>query len=278
MKNQTPGELAITLLAVALMGILASYWGRKPDETPPMVPPRPADSRHMAPTRAPAQLPEVEAGAISQTAARTASFDFYLLALSWHPAFCAEHLNKPECRVTQPHPLSLHGLWPEKLAEGAYPHDCPAPRLELDRKLRHELADYMPGVQSNLDEHEWRTHGACSGLDADDYFQHALELARALDAAMRPVLTTAAGREGTPAELRAAADAHQAGLGATLTLQCRMLRNAASAQRGRPFLIEVRQCVDNDGPHGAPGTLLDCASVNRRDQGCGKSFQIAELR
>jgi hypothetical protein len=40
--------------------------------------------------------------------------------------------------------------------------------------------------------------------------------------------------------------------------------------------FEVRQCVDNDGPGGAPGTLLDCATVQRRDQGCGRSFLIAE--
>jgi hypothetical protein len=47
--------------------------------------------------------------------------------------------------------------------------------------------------------------------------------------------------------------------------------------RNRPYLIEVRQCIDDDGPNGAPGTLLDCATVNRRDQGCGRSFRIAEL-
>jgi hypothetical protein len=55
------------------------------------------------------------------------------------------------------------------------------------------------------------------------------------------------------------------------------LRAAPAALRNRPYLIEVRQCIDDDGPNGAPGTLLACASVNRRDQGCGPSFRIAEL-
>jgi hypothetical protein len=86
-----------------------------------------------------------------------------------------------------------------------------------------------------------------------------------------------AGRETSPEELRAAADAWQPGLGKTVTLQCRTLRDAPAAARGRPFLIEVRQCIDNDGPHGAPGTLLDCAAVGRRDQGCGRSFRIADI-
>ncbi len=62
------------------------------------------------------------------------------------------------------------------------------------------------------------------------------------------------------------------GLGRTLTFHCRTLRGASSR---RPYLIEVRQCVDNDGPGGAPGTALDCAVVKRRDQGCGASFRIA---
>jgi hypothetical protein len=29
--------------------------------------------------------------------------------------------------------------------------------------------------------------------------------------------------------------------------------------------------------NGAPGKLLDCESVQRRDQGCGKRFRIAQL-
>ena len=36
----------------------------------------------------------------------------------------------------------------------------------------------MPGMADDLHEHEWREHGGCSGLDDDEYFRHALELAR----------------------------------------------------------------------------------------------------
>ena len=128
---------------------------------------------------------------------------------------------------------------------------------------------------TDLHEHEWREHGGCSGLDDDEYFRHALELARGVDAALGARLTTLAGEETTAAALREIADLFHPGLGATLTFHCRTLRDAPSAQ---PHLIEVRQCVDNDGPKGAPQTPLDCATVKRRDQGCGQHFRIAGAR
>ncbi|MEJ0085771.1 MAG: hypothetical protein WDO72_08820 [Pseudomonadota bacterium] len=235
-----------------------------------------------APTRKQGSATPVETGNVERTDRKSesvrADFDFYLLTMSWHPAFCSDgHENKPECRVRQPHPLAIHGLWPEKLDAGAYPHDCQAPGLDLAPALAHELEEYMPGMESNLHEHEWRKHGGCTGLDDDAYFEQTLDGARHLDAALLGRLTSLAGRETSPAELRAAADVYQAGLGASVTFQCRTLRGVPAALRSRPFLIEVRQCIDDDGANGAPGTLLDCGAVNRRDQGCGRSFRIAEL-
>jgi ribonuclease I len=207
------------------------------------------------------------------------SFDFYLLALTVHASFCAEHSRYDECRTPAPRPLVIHGLWPENRAPNTYPHDCAAPPLQLDRGLELELQDFMPGMQAGLHEHEWREHGACSGLDADTYFRRTLELARDLDGALSERLTTLAlsGGEATPAQLREAAEMFRPGSGATFTLHCRTLRGAPRALRDRPFLVEIRQCVDNDGPGGAPGTLLDCAKLDRHDQGCGSFFQIARM-
>jgi ribonuclease T2 len=213
-----------------------------------------------------------------EVATRRADFDFYLLAMSVHRAFCADHAGKPECRVPTPRPLVIHGLWPENREPRAYPRDCPAPPLDLEPALARELADFMPGMRSGLHEHEWRTHGACSGLGDDGYFRRTLELARHLDAALAPTLTTRAGGPATSDDLRTAADRLEPGLGATLTFHCRMPRDAPQAQRGRPYLLEVRQCLDDDGANGGPGTPLACARVNRRDQGCGQSFHIAEAR
>jgi ribonuclease I len=136
----------------------------------------------------------------------------------------------------------------------------------------------MPGMADGLHEHEWRRHGTCSGLGDDEYYRHTLELARRIDAALRPYLTTVAGRSSGAAVLREQADRFSHGLGATLTFHCRALRDAPPDKRGKAFLVEIRQCIDDDGEGGAPGTPLACAAVQRRDQGCGREFHIAEAR
>ena len=210
------------------------------------------------------------------TATAPPTFDFYLMVLTVHSAFCADgHAREPECRIAARRPLVIHGLWPERLKPRTYPHDCVTAPLALDSALALELADFMPGMADGLHEHEWREHGGCSGLDADEYFKDALELARGVDAALGARLATLAGEETSGASLREIADLFHPGIGATLTFHCRVLRDANS---GQPHLIEVRQCVDNDGRNGAPGTPLDCATVARRDQGCGQRFRIARMR
>lgn len=207
--------------------------------------------------------------------ARAPGFDFYLLAMTSHPAFCADgHAREPECRAGAAVPLSIHGLWPERLAPGKYPRDCPGPALSLDPGLVLELQPLMPGMADDLHLHEWRKHGRCTGLDDDAYFRATLELARRLDGVLRARLTTLAGQVSSAQELRDHADSYQPGLGATLTFHCRTLRDAPAAHRQQAFLVEIRQCVD-DGDDGLPGALLDCAAVNRRDQGCGGAFRIA---
>lgn len=203
------------------------------------------------------------------------AFDFYLLAMTLHASFCAEHERKSECRMRQPRPLVIHGLWPERLQPRTYPHDCPAPRLALAPSLSRELEAFMPGMAEGLHEHEWREHGGCSGLDDDDYFRHTLELARGVDAALGGRLASLSGQETSASELRRAADEHKTGFGDTLTFHCRVPQGSGGGSRSRPWLLEVRQCIDNDGPAGAPATPVACSSVNRRDQGCGDRFFIA---
>lgn len=258
MKVPRKGKAWVAIL-IALSGALAAWMARR--EHPAEQTAGPRDS---------ATSP-VE---ISKKPSRT-DFDFYLLALTLHPAFCADgHAREPECRAGQPVPLSIHGLWPERLARGQYPRDCAGPRLDLEPPLERDLAVLMPGTADGLHVHEWRTHGTCSGLDDDEYFRHTLEMARRLDDVFHDHLTTLAGRASSAAELRAFAESRQPGLGASLTFHCRTLRDAPV--RGEPYLVEIRQCIDDDGPGGAPGRLLSCEDWHRVDQGCGRSFHIAE--
>ena len=247
-------------LLIASIGVLVAGFSLRHAENPP------TDVISATVSHAP---PEPRAPASS-------SFDFYLMALTVHPAFCADgHSRKRECQVRGHRPLVIHGLWPERNEPRSYPRGCVAAPLELDSALALELADFMPGVADHLDEHEWREHGGCSGLGDDEYFRHALELARGVDAALSAKLTTLAGRETTAADLRELVNSFQPGLGSSLTFHCRTLRDAPEAHSREPYLIEVRQCVDNDGPNGAPRTALDCTTVKRRDQGCGRGFRIA---
>lgn len=222
---------------------------------------------------------EPERGTHKGKSSSRADFDFYVLALTSHPAFCADgHGREPECRIDRPVPISIHGLWPEKLQPGRYPHDCAGPKLELDRGLELELAPLMPGMSDGLHEHEWRKHGTCAGLDDDVYFAHTLEFARRVDSALSVRLANLAGGNASAAELREYADQFQPGIGVTLTFHCRTLRNAPAEFRQQPYLIEIRQCIEDDGELGAPRTPINCATVNRRDQGCGRYFRIAESR
>jgi ribonuclease T2 len=89
-------------------------------------------------------------------------FDFYLLNLSWSPEFCATHADSPECGRNLG--FVVHGLWPQD-TNGDYPQHCsnaPGPsNPQAD-------TDIMP--TASLVEHEWQTHGTCSGLGADAYF------------------------------------------------------------------------------------------------------------
>ena len=93
------------------------------------------------------------------------AFDFYLLNLSWSPEFCATHPDKPECAT---HPgFVLHGLWPQN-NDGTYPEHCSdSPGPSNPAAFRDLYLD------AGLLNHEWSTHGTCSGLSPEAFFAHA---------------------------------------------------------------------------------------------------------
>jgi len=103
----------------------------------------------------------------------SASFDYYLLALSWAPNFCASHPgdHSSECRVGNQKAFVLHGLWPQS-ESGPPPTGC-APASPVAHDLVDHMLAYMPSA--GLVQHEWREHGTCSGLPAGSYFAQAEE-------------------------------------------------------------------------------------------------------
>jgi ribonuclease T2 len=92
-------------------------------------------------------------------------FDFYVLNLSWSPEFCHSHPTAAEC--AQHRSFTLHGLWPQN-NDGTYPEDCSdAPGPANPSQYADIYSD------ASLLQHEWQTHGTCSGLAPDTFLSLA---------------------------------------------------------------------------------------------------------
>jgi ribonuclease T2 len=97
------------------------------------------------------------------------SFDYYLLTLSWAPEFCATHAgnaSSSECDPKRHFRFVIHGLWPEN-DDVSYPQHCALVQPVAQATVQHMLP-IMP--DRGLIQHEWATHGTCSGLDSQTYF------------------------------------------------------------------------------------------------------------
>lgn len=109
-------------------------------------------------------------------------FDFYVLALSWSPSFCAQAAEAnpgsappaSECGA-HAYPFIVHGLWPQY--ESGFPQNCQVPAPRLNRAIMSSMLDLMPSP--GLVFSEWDRHGTCSGLSARNYFD-AVRKARGL--------------------------------------------------------------------------------------------------
>ena len=119
-------------------------------------------------------------------------FDYYILALSWQPAFCETKQYKSECASQDNGRFDatnfvLHGLWPNQNDDPSHSFAycgqsndiintdkasdwCELPDLPLSTAVESDLNVFMPGAESCLDHHEWYKHGTCAGMSADAYF------------------------------------------------------------------------------------------------------------
>jgi ribonuclease T2 len=121
-------------------------------------------------------------------------FDYYLMSLSWSPSYCETHGDETEQCGARGYGFVLHGLWPQ-FRDGTWPEHCRAHAWPDDAIVQHVLA-FMPS--RTLIEHEWRTHGACSGLDPRAYFDLADRAFGSI--AIPPALTTPASPPHLSAE------------------------------------------------------------------------------
>jgi ribonuclease T2 len=94
--------------------------------------------------------------------------DYYLLALSWLPTWCAQTGDAREARQCDTNAgWVVHGLWPQ-YAAGGWPEYCQTEARDPSRAQTAAMADIMG--DGGLAWHQWKKHGRCSGLTAQDYF------------------------------------------------------------------------------------------------------------
>lgn len=100
---------------------------------------------------------------------RAGEFDYYVMALSWSPTWCAlegDARQSPQCAADAEFGWVLHGLWPQY--HRGWPSFCPTSERNPSRSMTAEMADIMG--TSGLAWYQWNKHGVCSGLSASEYY------------------------------------------------------------------------------------------------------------
>jgi ribonuclease T2 len=166
-------------------------------------------------------------------AAKAGAFDYYLLSLSWSPEYCAGPnggRDTQQCGSERRFGFVVHGLWPQY--EHGYPQAC-GTAAPVPSSIVNTMLPLMPSPR--LIEHEWQTHGTCSGLDVNAYFekiQKAFATVRIPDDFKSPVSQI----EVSPADIKTKfGQANPSFPPDAFRVQC-----------GGRYLSEVRACLTKD--------------------------------
>ncbi|HQS48840.1 MAG TPA: ribonuclease T2 [Xanthobacteraceae bacterium] len=191
----------------------------------------------------------------AETPGTPGAFDFYILALSWSPTYCAEQARAEgaQCRAGRPFGFIVHGLWPQN--ERGYPQSCQTPAPYIPAETLNGIQDLMPS--RGLVIHEWRRHGTCAGLAPEAFFAK-LRAAREKITIPPAFIAPAEAATVPPAEVEAAFIAANPGLTtAMIAVDC-----------GAKRLREVRVCFSKDL------TFRPCPEADRRGCRAGRSLEV----
>lgn len=172
-----------------------------------------------------------QSGSAAKKKGGEATFDYYVLSLSWSPEHCATTPSdhSPQCAGPRPYGFVIHGLWPNA-NNGKHPFACAGPAFDRSFASK-DLLDVMPSLV--LIQHEWEKHGTCSGLTPRDYFRRVLDAYTMVT--IPPEARTPDHKiETTPAALRQQFGKANPAYGTS----------AFSIVSGGRFLREVRVCLD----------------------------------
>lgn len=165
---------------------------------------------------------------------RAGDFDYYVLALSWSPTWCAlegDARGSDQCEDRHDYGWTLHGLWPQN--EQGWPANCRTTLRDAPRSLTKSMTDIMGS--GGLAWHQWKKHGRCSGLSAENYFDTARK-------AYRSITRPAVFRKLTNTVKLPAKVVEQAFLKANPNLSPNMVTVTCKNRR----IHEVRICLNKD--------------------------------
>jgi ribonuclease T2 len=186
---------------------------------------------------------------------RPGDFDYYVLVLSWSPAYCnieGRKRHEDQCKDGRGRAFTLHGLWPQY--ERGWPQDCRiSHRPFVPQPLIDQMSDIMPG--RGLVIHEYRAHGTCSGLEPERYFATAREL-------FQRVVVPPPFRQSDKALELSLAEIENDFLDANAWMKPDMI--AISCRDGQ--LLDIRVCFDQDLAPRACGANENQRGLCKRDR------------
>lgn len=103
---------------------------------------------------------------------KAGQFDYFVMALSWSPGWCAtdgRNSNAGQCDAGGRASFVLHGLWPQN--ERGFPSYCRTAQRDPARAQSAAMEDVMGS--SGAAWYQWKKHGRCTGLSATDYYATA---------------------------------------------------------------------------------------------------------
>lgn len=180
-----------------------------------------------------------------------ASFDYWILALSWSPEYCASGEARPASRqCSRPREFIVHGLWPQ--FERGHPAFCHT-QTRVSERTADRLAELVP--DRGLVFHQWKKHGSCSGLSAPDYFAQMERAARSIQVPSQALQAAGATRATRDALERAFIAANPELSPEAIIFECR-----------GGYLREVRVCLDR--------ALRPRACAADVREGCGGELSV----
>lgn len=179
-------------------------------------------------------------------APQAGDFDYFVLALSWSPTYCATPAgenDESQCSPGRRFAFVVHGLWPQ--FDKGWPEYCNSRESWVAEKNISDMMAIMPSRKLII--HEWKKHGTCAGVSQDEYFRATRLLFERLRIPAR-YLSPTADVITTPEQLVTDFVKTNRDLtSAMLSVQC-------GNSRDRARLSELRICLDKRGNYAACGS------------------------